>query len=227
MERILVVDDDRELGALLQEYLGGEGFQVSLCHDGLSGSGEALSGRQDLVVLDVMLPGRNGFDVLREIRKASSVPVVMLTAKGDEVDRVLGLEMGADDYLPKPFSPRELLARIRAVLRRRRSKDDNERLLSGDLEMVVPSRQVKLNGDVVELTSMEFRLLEILLRSAGRVVSRDDLFSRVLDRSSSPFDRSLDMHVSNLRKKLGPHGDGTERIRTVRGEGYLYALPVS
>ncbi len=226
MDRILVIDDDKELGELLQEYLTGEGFSVSLCHDGRTGGSEAITGKYDLVVLDVMLPGQNGFDVLREIRKVSSVPVVMLTAKGDEVDRVLGLEMGADDYLPKPFSPRELLARIRAVLRRHGGHSDKERLIVGDLEMVVPSRQVFLDGMVMDMTSMEFRLLETLLRSVGRVISRDELFTKVLERSSSPFDRSLDMHVSNLRKKLGCHRDGSDRIRTIRGEGYLYAAPM-
>ena len=226
MDRILVIDDDKELGELLQEYLTGEGFSVSLCHDGRKGGSEAITGKYDLVVLDVMLPGQNGFDVLREIRKVSSVPVVMLTAKGDEVDRVLGLEMGADDYLPKPFSPRELLARIRAVLRRHGGQSDKERLIVGDLEMVVPSRQVFLDGMVVEMTSMEFRLLETLLRSVGRVIFRDELFTKVLERPSSPFDRSLDMHVSNLRKKLGSHRDGSDRIRTIRGEGYLYAAPM-
>ncbi len=226
MDRILVVDDDKELAELLEEYLTGEGFKVDLCHDGKSGSSEALSRRFDLVVLDVMLPGQSGFDVLRELRKTSSVPVVMLTAKGDEVDRILGLEMGADDYLPKPFSPRELLARIRAVLRRQGGQGDKERLTVGDLEMVVPSRQVLLEGQPVEMTSMEFRLLETLLRSVGRVISREELFNKVLERPSSPFDRSLDMHVSNLRKKLGSHRDGSDRIRTIRGEGYLYAAPV-
>ncbi len=226
MDRILVIDDDKELGELLQEYLTEEGFSVFLCYDGRTGGSEAITGRYDLVVLDVMLPGQNGFDVLREVRKVSSVPVVMLTAKGDEVDRVLGLEMGADDYLPKPFSPRELLARIRAVLRRHGGQSDKERLIVGDLEMVVPSRQVFLEGAVVEMTSMEFRLLETLLRSIGRVISRDELFTKVLERPSSPFDRSLDMHVSNLRKKLGSHRDGSDRIRTIRGEGYLYAAPL-
>lgn len=226
MDKILVVDDDKELGELLQEYLTGEGFSVFLCHDGRTGGSDAITGKYDLVVLDVMLPGQSGFDVLREIRKVSAIPVVMLTAKGDEVDRVLGLEMGADDYLPKPFSPRELLARIRAVLRRHGGQPDKERLIVGDLEMVVPSRQVFLKGVVVEMTSMEFRLLETLLRSVGRVISRDELFTKVLERSSSPFDRSLDMHISNLRKKLGPHRDGSDRIRTIRGEGYLYAAPL-
>lgn len=226
MDGILVIDDDRELGDLLKEYLTGEGFKVVLRYDGKTGSSEALTGRYDLVVLDVMLPGQNGFDVLREIRKVSSVPVVMLTAKGDEVDRILGLEMGADDYLPKPFSPRELLARIRAVLRRHGSQMDKERFMVGDLEMVVPSRQVFLEGQPVDMTAMEFRLLETLLRSVGRIITRDELFIKVLERSSSPFDRSLDMHVSNLRKKLGPHKDGSDRIRTIRGEGYLYAAPM-
>lgn len=226
MDRILVVDDDKELAELLREYLTGEGFRVDLCYDGKTGSSEALSEQFDLVVLDVMLPGQNGFDVLREVRKTSSVPVVMLTAKGDEVDRVLGLEMGADDYLPKPFSPRELLARIRAVLRRQGGQGEKERLAVGDLEMVVPSRQVFLDGVSIEMTAMEFRLLETLLRSIGRVISRDELFTKVLERSSSPFDRSLDMHISNLRKKLGAHRDGSDRIRTIRGEGYLYAAPV-
>ncbi len=223
MYRILLLDDDKELCDLLTEYLRPEGFEIIVAHDGDEGLEAALSSPLDLLLLDVMLPGKNGFDVLRELRVKSPVPVLMLTAKGDEIDRIVGLELGADDYLPKPFNPRELLARIRAVLRRgeRPEPSASERLISGDIEMDLGARTVRVGRKEAELTSVEFKLLEALMRAPGKVVSRDKLSLASLDRTLGPFERSLDVHVSNLRRKLGPSDDGTPRIRTVRSEGYL------
>ncbi len=233
--RILVIDDDAELCALLTQYLGREGFSVEAIHDGVEGVEEALGGDYSLIVLDVMLPGMNGLDVLRKIRAASSVPVLMLTARGDDVDRIVGLELGADDYLPKPFNPRELVARIRAVQRRSEARPVPDstpapkslHLTVGDVDLDLGSRVVRRDGGVVELTSVEFSILELLLRAAGKVVEREELSKRALGRRLSAFDRSLDVHVSSLRKKLGHRSDGLERIKTVRGVGYLYALPTA
>lgn len=227
MEKILLVDDDLDLCDLLREYLEAEGFSLDAVHSGRSGVDRALQGRYVLVILDIMLPGMSGFDALREIRSRSSLPVLMLTARGEDVDRIVGLEMGADDYLPKPFNPRELVARIRAVLRRgQKGEESPSSLLSaGDLELDGGARAVRINGRPLELTSVEFNLLEVFLRSAGQAVAREKLVLQVLKRSYSPFDRSIDVHVSNLRKKLGPYGDGSERIKTLRGEGYFFALP--
>ncbi len=227
---ILVVDDDVELCELLTEYLGAEGFSVESVHDGRVGLTRASSGAHALLVLDVMLPGQNGFELLRRLRESSQVPVVMLTARGQDVDRIVGLEMGADDYLAKPFNPRELGARIRAIQRRlerevRAAREPREVLAVGDLELDVGSRTVLRGGEEVALTSAELTLLEVLLRAAGTVVTREDLSERVLERRFSPYDRSIDVHVSNLRKKLGPTPNGRERIKTVRGHGYLYAAP--
>lgn len=224
---ILVIDDDVELCELLTEYLGAEGFAVEAVHDGRAGLERAGAGEHSLVVLDVMLPGHNGFEVLRRLRESSQVPVVMLTARGQDVDRIVGLEMGADDYLAKPFNPRELVARIRAIQRRLERADDGSRaevLAVGDVSLHVAARAVMRGGEEIALTSAEITLLEVLLRAAGSVVSREDLSHRVLGRRFSPYDRSIDVHVSNLRKKLGPSASGRERIKTVRGHGYLYAL---
>ncbi len=233
MHRILVIDDDVELCELLTDYLTPEGFQVETVNDGEQGAGRALSGEHALVVLDVMLPGMSGFDVLRRIRAGSDVPVLMLTARGDDVDRIVGLEMGADDYLPKPFNPRELVARIRAIQRRvepSRIRDADagkgvETLVVGDVQLNPGARMVLQEGHPVELTSVEFALLEVLLRSSGQVVTREELAKDVLGRRLSPYDRSIDVHISSLRRKLGHQLGGTERIKTVRGVGYLYALP--
>ncbi|MBN1774086.1 MAG: response regulator transcription factor [Deltaproteobacteria bacterium] len=225
--QILVVDDDVELCELLRDYLTSEGFAVELAHDGPAGLVAAVSDRSGLVVLDVMLPGLSGFEVLRRLRERSAVPVVMLTARGDDVDRIVGLEMGADDYLPKPFNPRELVARIRAILRRAEkpsgSAPEGEGLAVGDVELRRSSRTVLRGGEEVVLTGVEFALLDALLSAAGRVVSRDELARKVLGREHSPYDRSIDVHVSNLRRKLGPSVGGGERIKTVRGSGYVYA----
>jgi two-component system response regulator CpxR len=222
---ILVIDDDVELCELLTEYLGAEGFVVSSVHDGREGLARALSAEPSLVVLDVMLRGQNGCEVLRRLRESSNVPVIMLTARGQDVDRIVGLEMGADDYLAKPFNPRELVARIRAI-HRRLDRDDprGEVITVGDVELRVGSRTALVKDVEVALTSAELTLLEVLLRAAGSVVSREDLSNRVLERRFSPLDRSIDVHVSNLRKKLGPAPSGRERIKTVRGHGYLYAV---
>ena len=232
MDRLLVIDDDVELCELLKDYLVPEGFEVEAAHDSDSGIEKALSGNHDFIVLDVMLPGVNGFEVLRTIRKISNIPVLMLTARGEDVDRIVGLERGADDYLPKPFNPRELVARIRAIRRRGETgkKEEEqaappERITVGDVELDAGTRTVRKNGKNVDLTAVEFDLLDMLLRSAGHVLPRKELVSKVLGRGLDPFDRSIDVHVSSIRKKLGHKVKGMERIKTIRGIGYLYALP--
>jgi two-component system response regulator CpxR len=227
MERILVIDDDVELCHLVGEYLRAEGFTTECVHDGESGLKKATAGEYLLAVLDVMLPGINGFEVLRRIRATSRLPVLLLTARGEDVDRIVGLEIGADDYLPKPFNPRELVARIRAVLRRTRGEGGStapDVVSVGDVELDPATRTVRLEGNPVELTSVEFNLLEVLLREAGRVVPRERLVNAVLSRKFSPFDRSIDMHVSKVRKKLGDT-ENDEHIKTVRGVGYIFARP--
>lgn len=228
MQPVLVIDDDVGLCELVAEYLEPEGYKVEAVHNGEKGVERALSNEHALAVLDVMLPGINGFEVLRRIRAHSRLPIVMLTARGDDVDRIVGLEIGADDYLPKPFNPRELVARINAVLRRARSPDKDERqerdtLVVGDIEMDTSTRVVHRAGEAIELTVVEYDLLEKLLRAPGRILTREELVKDVLHRNLSPFDRSIDMHVSNLRKKLGHQVQGVERIKTVRGVGYIYA----
>jgi len=228
MERVLVIDDDVGLCELVEEYLEPEGYHVEAAHNGERGIERALAGEHALVVLDVMLPGMNGFDVLKRIRAKSRIPVLMLTARGDDVDRIVGLEIGADDYLSKPFNPRELVARIRAILRRSQPVDAGgagarETISVGDIEMDTATRAVRRSGELIELTVVEYDLLEKLLRAAGQIAKREDLVKEVLGRELSPFDRSIDMHVSNLRKKLGHQLNGIERIKTIRGVGYIYA----
>jgi len=225
--RVLLVDDDAELAELVGEYLAREGFSLEAEVDGTRAIDRAVAGDHQLVVLDVMLPGVNGFDVLRSIRASSHIPVLMLTARGDEVDRIVGLELGADDYLSKPFNPRELVARIRAVLRRtqpetRVTGERADRLTVDDVVVDLGRRLVRRGGAAVELTAVEFALLELLMRAAGTVVRRDDLARGALGRNLLPFDRSIDVHVSRMRKKLGPRPDGGERITTLRAVGYLY-----
>jgi DNA-binding response OmpR family regulator len=229
---ILLIDDDEELGVLLSRFLEKEGFSIETRVDGTAGLERALHGEYQAVILDVMMPGMNGFDVLRELRRFSNVPVLMLTARGQDVDRIVGLEMGADDYLAKPFNPRELAARLRAIQRRVRQTQAAPSLAGaaevrgvltvGDVELNPGARAVRRGGSDVSLTSVEFALLEILMRAAGHIVSREDLSTRGLGRRLSQSDRSIDVHVSNLRKKLGGLPGGGERIKTVRGFGYQY-----
>ena len=226
MERILAVDDDVGLTELLAEYLQPEGFALDAVHDGETGVERILTGGYAIVVLDVMLPGIGGLEVLRRVRRESQVPVIILTARQATADRVLGLEVGADDYLPKPFDPRELVARVRTVLRRVRPANGQQPgnfLTVDDLTLDAGRREVRRDNKLVELTSAEFDLLRAMLTSAGRVVSREDLFRTVLDREFSMLDRGIDNLISALRRKLGPAREGTERIKAVRGVGYLYA----
>ena len=225
--RILVVDDDVELCELVAEYLTPEGFEVEAVYDGIRGIGSALSGEYSLAILDVMLPGMQGFEVLRQIRAKSRLPVIMLTARGEDVDRIVGLEIGADDYLPKPFNPRELAARIQAVLRRstQNSTTAGERIILGDVELEESARIARCGNRELELTSLEFDILAIFLKRPGQVVTREELVKTLLGRELAPLDRSIDVHISNLRKKLGPYADGANRIRNIRRVGYIYAIP--
>jgi DNA-binding response OmpR family regulator len=229
--RLLLVDDDRELCQLVSTYLNEDGFQPTAVHTGAEGVERAIQGGFQLIILDVMLPDQKGFDVLRKIRQQTRTPVLMLTAKGDDSDRILGLELGADDYLPKPFNPRELAARLSAILRRSGWQCEGTstlrppRVRSGDLELDMATRSVRKGEEELKLTSAEFDLLRLFFASPGRILTRELLVESVLDRKFSPFDRSIDLHVSNLRRKLGPHSDCSERIRSVRGVGYLYAWP--
>jgi len=228
-EHVLVIDDDVELCNLVSRFLMREGFQIDSVNGGAQGIERALSGDYALVVLDVMMPEMSGFDVLRRIRAESPLPVLMLTARGDALDRVLGLEMGADDYLPKPFSPPELAARIRAILRRAKpgtpQSSINTTITIGEIELDSGARVVRHGHQLINLTTVEFDLLEALMRGAGQVLNREKLTRDILGREFSPFDRSIDTHVCNLRKKIGPLPDGADRIKGVRGIGYLYALP--
>ena len=218
---ILLVDDDVELCASLKRLLAMDGFNVQAVYDGESGVRQALEGRYELVILDVMLPGGDGRKVLRRIRLTSQVPVIMLTARGDEADRIAGLERGADDYLPKPFNPRELVARMRAILRRR-SGSTEQSFTIGDLYIDCPRRKVTCSAHEVDLTGAEFDILLLLVRSAGKVLSREEIAEAALGRPMGFSDRSIDNHVSNLRKKLGARVGGVERIQNVRGAGYVY-----
>ena len=229
-KRILLIDDDTELCELLSDYLVPEGFAVKTVHDPEEGVSEALTGDYSMVILDVMLPRVNGFDALRQIRKTSVIPVIMLTARGDEVDRIVGLELGADDYLPKPFNPRELLARLRAIGRRisqgeaGSSGQDGPKIIEvGDVTIDLSTRIVTRDNQEVVVTSAEFSLLTEFLQRAGEVLGRQELTEKVLGRQLAMFDRSIDVHVSSLRKKLGKKMGDVERIQSVRGIGYVYA----
>jgi DNA-binding response OmpR family regulator len=226
MDPVLLVDDDVQLSRLLVERFESEGFRLTAVHDGVRGLACALSQEFSLVVLDLMLPGMNGLEVLRRLRKVSPIPVLILTAKGEDADRVLGLEMGADDYVPKPFSPRELIARIRAILRRTGQARATGPVVAGDLRLDPTVREAWLRDVRLHLTSAEFTLLEVFLRGAGRILSREHLTEAVLGRKLGAFDRVIDVHVSNLRKKLGG-GQDTQRIKAIRGSGYLFAAQAS
>ncbi len=221
-QTILIADDDSELCELLREYLGQEGFEVRLAFDGEQALAESRRPGLDAMVLDIMMPRMNGIDVLRNLRKESELPVIMLTARGDDLDRIIGLELGADDYLAKPANPRELLARLRAILRRSQSHSTVATLEVEDLVLNQTRRELRLDGELKELTSTEFSILQLLLQRSGEVVEKKDLYLAALGREPVAYDRSIDMHVSNLRRKLGPAEDGSERIETIRGFGYQY-----
>jgi len=225
MNHILVIDDDHILVNLLQEFLELEGFAVDAAHDYDSGLNRALSSDHELVVLDVMLPGGSGLDLLETVRASSKIPVILVSARGEPADRVIGLQIGADDYIAKPFAPSELVARIHAILRRTREipADGNE-IRVGDVALSASRRAVVCAETPVKLTSVEFNVLECLLRNAGSVVSRETLAEKALGRPLAAFDRSVDVHVHNLRKKFPamPH----DRIKAIRGAGYIYTPPM-
>lgn len=228
MTDILLIDDDKELCELLVEYLQSEGYCITSSHDGESGAEEALHSQYKLVLLDVTLPKMNGFDTLKAIRQSSSIPVIMLTARGDDVDRIVGLELGADDYLPKPFNLRELIARIRAILRRIEVPHQNRRqrndLRIDDLTLNLVNREARKSDKVVNLTATEFAVLKILIDHSGELVTRKELTRQALNRNLESYDRAIDMHVSNLRNKIGLKPRGAQRIKTVRGSGYFYII---
>jgi DNA-binding response OmpR family regulator len=222
--RILIVDDDVKLCRLLKDYLEPFGFDVSFAHAGPEGLARALASGCEAVILDVMLPGLDGFEVLKRLRSSSVVPVLMLTARGEETDRIAGLEVGADDYLPKTFSPRELLARLRAVLRR--AESGTERPVAISSLLVDPGARIaKLGGERLSLTPVEFDLLLSLARACGRVKTREQLLREVSSRELEVFDRSIDVHISSLRRKLGDDSKNPRWIRTVRAVGYMMPRP--
>ena len=228
MNKLLLIDDDKELCQLLNEYLSTEGFVVDMVHDGQQAVDLPNHNQYAAIVLDVMLPIRNGFDVLKQLRQKCQTPVLMLTAKGDTIDRVIGLEIGADDYLPKPCDPRELVARIRAVLRRatpnQAAQQAVERISSDIFTLHLGSRSVTWEDTDVPLTGTEFSVLELLVRSAGQVISKDEMTEQALNRKLTPYDRSIDVHVSNIRKKLTAVGAHKDLIINVRGAGYMLTL---
>ena len=232
-DHILIVDDDAEIRGLLLEYLQKHGYRVATAANGRELRSAVQTARPDLVVLDLMLPGEDGLDLCRDLRTDSDVPIIMLTARGDETDRIVGLEMGADDYLPKPFSPRELLARIKSVLRRARSLPENLRQeevasfrFAGWTLDVVTRNLASPEGVVVPLSGMEFRLLRIFLDHPNRVLTRDQLIDLMLSRDANPFDRAIDVQVSRLRHRLGEDAKEPAIIKTVRGQGYVFAAAV-
>lgn len=221
--RLLLVDDDTAMCEMLTTYLSVEGFSTTSLHNGRDGVTAALSGGYNLVILDIMMPELSGTDALREIRKHSDVPIIMLTARGDNLDRVVGLEMGADDYVPKPYDARELLARIRAVLRRRppaKAAETSDQLVVAKLELFPGKRKAHWRGEPIEFTASEFNVLEVLMHSPGIVKSKDDLSLEALGRRREPYDRSLDVHISNIRQKLAASSASELEIETVRGIGY-------
>lgn len=224
MAKILLVDDDVELTALLKDILSLEGYHVVEANNGIEGL-DAITDDLDLILLDIMMPKMNGMDMLRKLRETNEIPVLMLTAKGEEIDRVIGLELGADDYLPKPFSDRELLARIRAILRRTQSKtkeNSSSRLKYQGIEIFVGKQEAYNHGELLDLTGTEFGLLSQFIQKPGEIISKEELSLEVLGKRLAPFDRAIDMHVSNLRKKLPPLSEGKPRIKTLRGRGYLF-----
>lgn len=223
MSQILIIDDDVELCDLLSQYLATEGFDTTFCHDGNTGIQKALAYPFQVIILDVMLPELNGFEILKKIREKSQTPVLMLTARGDDIDRIVGLEIGADDYLAKPCNPRELVARIKAIIRRSKKSPVLQPVLTVDnLTLDNTKRSVSLEDIELELTNAEFNILEMLLRSPGQAFSKEELTEQALGRQYTAFDRSIDVHISNLRSKLGNNQSNEPRIKTVRGYGYMY-----
>jgi len=225
MKNILIIDDDQQLTQLLEEYFRPQGYSVVVCHDGRSGLQTAtMRDDIDVILLDVMMPEMDGFEVLRQLRQTHRTPVIMLTAKGDDFDRVLGLELGADDYLPKPFNHRELSARVKALLRRSEfsTQASAQKVLTiGSLQLDIAKQKATVNGEELEFTSTEFLLLKLLMISVGELVTKATISEQILGRRLAAFDRSIDMHVSNVRKKLASHGVD-DPIKTVRGSGYIF-----
>lgn len=223
--KLLLIDDDKELAELLTDYLATEGFDLTCCHDGISGLEKAFDDKISLILLDVMMPGLTGFEVLKALGGNHKTPILMLTAKGDNASRILGLELGADDYLPKPFQHRELLARIKAILRRidivKNSKDPISALQVNGVKLNHATRQVTCHGQFVELTGTEYQIIEHLMAKPGEIVSKTEISEQVLKRKLSAFDRSIDMHVSNIRRKLLPFSP-TDKLKTIRGSGYIF-----
>ena len=220
--QVLLIDDDRELGVMLTDYLAAEAITVTVRHNGEQGLAGFDQGNFDLIILDVMMPGISGLEVLQKLRLTSSVPVIMLTARGDDVDRIIGLEVGADDYLPKPFNPRELLARIKAILRRARPSAGEVRVLElGDIRLDTRTHRASVHDTELKLTGTEFEILKCLLETPGQVVNKERLSERALGRRLLPYDRSIDTHISNLRGKLEHAGDRNTTIQNQRGVGYL------
>ena len=219
---VILIDDDRELGVMLTDFLRPDRLELTVCGSVEDGLECLASGNFDLVILDIMLPGISGLDALKQIRRTSDVPVIMLTARGDDVDRIIGLEFGADDYLAKPFNPRELVARIKAILRRsQREAPESDRLKLGEIELQPRTRRASVGGDALRLTGTEFEILRCLLETPGEVVSKEQLSERALGRRLLPYDRSIDTHISNLRGKLEQAGNHKESIQNQRGVGYL------
>lgn len=217
--KVLIIDDDIELSGMLAEYLESEDFIVDKTHDGLAGVTQAQSASYDAIVLDVMMPKMDGFSVLRELRPTNTTPIIMLTAKGEDIDRIVGLEMGADDYLPKPCNPRELVARIKAVLRRTQlAPPIQNEIQTGELKVIPKARKAFFAEEELPLTSSEYNLLEVLARQVGQVVDKETLSEQALGKKLTAYDRSIDMHMSKLRQKLGD--DEQQLIQTVRGKGY-------
>ncbi len=226
MHTVLVVDDDERLRDLLSEYLGSRGFQVVTANDGEQGIQAVQAGGIDAVVLDVMMPGMDGFEVLRRLRPISTVPLIMLTARGDDFDRIVGLELGADDYLPKPFNPRELLARLQAILRRSTAAvSENTAVHAGPIRVDPDTREVHMDGERIALTTTEFEILRVLVSQAGRVVPRERLMEMARGSDYASFERSIDVHVSRIRKKLGDDSKDPRFLKTVRGVGYTIVRP--
>ena len=217
-----MIDDDRELGDMITDFLAGDNLEVTVRHSGEAGIEEFKSGDYDLLILDIMMPGISGLDVLKKVRLTSAVPVIMLTARGDDVDRIIGLEFGADDYLPKPFNPRELVARIKAILRRAQPQsEDSEVLELGEIRLDSRTHKAGVNQNELQLTGTEFEILKCLLETPGKVVNKEYLSERALGRRLLPYDRSVDTHISNLRGKLEKAGNRNETIQNQRGVGYL------